>query len=434
MMTEHPIPHLKTADTGAQTELETKIIASQVVIETWFRENFQKLPTLLTSSVDIRNAGFKLSPVDTNLFPAGFNNLNPDSYPLAIQALQFTINKIHQKCQRILIIPEAHTRNQYYLQSLWVLNELFTKAGFDVKIGTLSEIAEPKEIKMDDGKTLLLHPLITENNLISVKGFMPCIILLNNDLSEGVPDIFENHKQFITPNPMLGWSNRLKTQHFTFYNSVAATFAKLIDIDPWLITPYFEDCGEVDFVDGNGGECLQSKVSILLEKIKQKYKEYNIVEEPYVVVKANAGTYGMAVMMVKSPDELVNLNRKQKQKMAKSKGGKVVDHVILQEGVHTFETIGPSKKIAEPVVYMIGNAVVGGFYRLHQSKGPDENLNSPGMTFEPLAFDDCCNHPDSRLSGHASKNKFYVYSVIARLALMATCYEAQQAINQLKNQ
>jgi oxygen-independent coproporphyrinogen-3 oxidase len=28
--------------------------------------------------VDLRNAGFKLAPVDTNLFPAGFNNLNLD--------------------------------------------------------------------------------------------------------------------------------------------------------------------------------------------------------------------------------------------------------------------------------------------------------------------------------------------------------------------
>ena len=34
-------------------------------------------------SVDLRNAGFKLAPVDTNLFPGGFNNLNQDFLPLA---------------------------------------------------------------------------------------------------------------------------------------------------------------------------------------------------------------------------------------------------------------------------------------------------------------------------------------------------------------
>ena len=31
-------------------------------------------------------AGFKLAPVDMNLFPAGFNNLNPAFLPLSVEA------------------------------------------------------------------------------------------------------------------------------------------------------------------------------------------------------------------------------------------------------------------------------------------------------------------------------------------------------------
>ena len=37
-----------------------------------------------------------------------------------------------------------------------------------------------------------------------------------------------------------------------------------------------------------------------------------VKEEPYIVVKADAGTYGMAVMTVRDPQELLTLNRKQR--------------------------------------------------------------------------------------------------------------------------
>jgi glutamate--cysteine ligase len=48
---------------------------------------------LLFGSVDLRNAGFKLAPVDTNLFPGGFNNLNPAFLPLCVQAAMSAIEK-----------------------------------------------------------------------------------------------------------------------------------------------------------------------------------------------------------------------------------------------------------------------------------------------------------------------------------------------------
>ena len=37
--------------------------------------------------------------------------------------------------------------------------------------------------------------------------------------------------------------------------------------------------------------------------------------------------------------------------------------------------------VAEPVVYMIDRYVVGGFYRVNEARGIDENLNAPGMQF-----------------------------------------------------
>jgi glutamate--cysteine ligase len=131
----------------------------------------------------------------------------------------------------------------------------------------------------------------------------------------------------------------------------------------------------------------------------------------------------MGVMMVHSAQEIRELNRKQRTRMAASKGGQAITKVILQEGVYTFETWGDHQAVAEPVVYMIDHFVVGGFYRIHTARGPDENLNAPGMEFEPLAFAECCNTPDHSRAPDANPNRFYAYGVIARLALAAAARE-----------
>ena len=85
----------------------------------------------------------------------------------------------------------------------------------------------------------------------------------------------------------------------------------------------------------------------------------------------------MGIMSVKSPDEIKGLNRKQRNKMAVVKEGLEVSNVMVQEGVPTFESVNDA--VAEPVVYMIDHFVVGGFYRVHTDRSPEENLNAPGM-------------------------------------------------------
>ena len=71
------VPHLITALTGPINELEARILDSMPAIERWFRLEWMEHTPPFYSSVDVRNAGFKLAPVDTNLFPGGFNNLTP---------------------------------------------------------------------------------------------------------------------------------------------------------------------------------------------------------------------------------------------------------------------------------------------------------------------------------------------------------------------
>ena len=155
-----------------------------------------------------------------------------------------------------------------------------------------------------------------------------------------------------------------------------------------------------------------------------------MTDTPYVVVKADAGTYGMGVMTVRDASEVRGLNRKQRNKMAVVKEGLEVTEVIIQEGVPTRENVDGAA--AEPVVYMIDRYVVGGFYRVHTERGPDQNLNAPGMHFVPLAFSDSCNLPDcSAQAGDSAPNRFYSYGVIARLALLAAAIELEVTASKL---
>lgn len=156
-----------------------------------------------------------------------------------------------------------------------------------------------------------------------------------------------------------GWFTRRKSQHFAFYDSVAHEFSELIDIDPWLINPYFAFCGEINFLESKGEDCVVRNVDKILHKIQEKYAQYAIKEDPFVIIKADAGTYGMGIMKVKNGAEIRALNRKQRNKMAVVKGGQSVTKVLVQEGVYTFENLNAA--VAEPVIYMIDHYVVGGF-------------------------------------------------------------------------
>jgi glutamate--cysteine ligase len=420
------VPHLTTALSGPLADLESRILGASTKIEHWFRTQWQDHTPPIYGSVDLRNSGFKLAPVDTNLFPGGFNNLNPQFMPLCVQAAMAAIEKLCPDAHDLLLIPENHTRNLYYLENVARLRTIFTQAGLNVRLGTLlPEITAPTEIEVPNNPPLLLEPLVRRGNRLGLAEFNPCTILLNNDLSAGIPDILRGlDGQFLLPPLHAGWAVRRKSVHFAAYDRVAAEFAALLDIDPWLVNPYFSRCGEVNFHERSGEECLVGNVELLLERIGEKYREYGIRETPYVVVKADAGTYGMGIMTARSPDDVRALNRKQRNKMAVGKEGLEVHEVLIQEGVATYETI--NEAVAEPVVYMIDRYVVGGFYRVHTGRNKEENLNAPGMHFEPLAFDDCCTQPDHFARADATPNRFYAYGVVARLALLAASIELEE--------
>jgi glutamate--cysteine ligase len=420
------VPHLVTALSGPLLDLERKILEAMPAIERWFRLEWQEHTPPFYCSVDLRNAGFKLAPVDTNLFPGGFNNLPQEVLPLAVQAAMASIEKICPDAKNLLVIPERHTRNAFYLENVARLALIMRQAGLNIRFGTLDEnIHGPVTIALADGQKIVLEPLERTPRRLGLKNFDPCSILLNNDLSAGIPHVLENlHEQYLLPPLHAGWAVRRKSTHFSCYDDVAKKFSKLVEIDPWMVNPYFAHVEGVDYEARTGEQALAEAIDGVLKKIAKKYREYGISERPYVVIKADAGTYGKGVMTVHDASEVAALTKRERTKMNDAKEGLQVHDVIVQEGVHTFERV--ENAVAEPVVYMIDRYVVGGFYRVHDSRERDQNLNAPGMHFVPLGFEHTALPDTHAKPGAAPPNRFYMYGVVARLGLLAASVELEK--------
>lgn len=399
-------------DHCAATMLEQRLLEGRMAIEAWLGKQWRQTPPPFYCSLDLRNAGYKLTPVDTNLFPAGFNNLSPAARAACIPAVQAALARVDPTAQRVLLVPERHTRNRFYLANVDALCALLRTAGFEVRTG----LPPPLAGKAPTGTSQLRR----WSDRIGVDGFIPDIVLLNNDLSAGLPAILVDISQPIVPPPGMGWMRRRKSGHFSHYRTLAAEFCQLLHMDPWLIDPLFCRCDGLDFRHRKGEERLAETVDELLRDITDKYAEHGIDRTPFVAIKADAGTYGMSVMMVRSAAQVRQLNRRQRNKMAVAKDGMPVTQVIVQEGVPTMETAGPERAVAEPVVYLIDGAVVGGFYRLHRRKGNEDNLNAPGMAFTAVSLADSPAEPAA-----LPEARRYAYSVIGRLAALAAGREIQ---------
>jgi glutamate--cysteine ligase len=421
------VPHLVTALTGPINELEQRVLDSTPAIERWFRLEWMEHTPPFYSSVDIRNAGFKLAPVDTNLYPGGWNNLTQEMLPLAVQAAQAAIEKICPEARNLLVIPENHSRNTFYLANVAQLVRIFHMAGLNVRVGSIDPaIKSPKKIELPNGETVCLEPVARSKRRLGLKHFDPCTILLNTDLSAGTPGILEDlHEQYLLPPLHAGWSVRRKSNHFHSYEEVSKRFGKLLGIDPWLINPMYAKAAEVSFATGQGIDVLTSHVDALLTKVRRKYKEYGINEKPFVVVKTDNGSPGLGVMTVRDAKEIEPLVRRPRAgKAGAARDGQEPCDLIVQEGVLTNERV--HNGVAEPVVYMMDRYVVGGFYRVHPERAPDQNLNLPGASFVPLAFSESAHLPQPGAKpGASAPNRFYMYGVIGRLAMVAASYELE---------
>ena len=158
--------------------LHSQIVNKHLDVEAWFRKQWIKYPAPFYSSIDLRNSGYKIAPVDTNLFPAGFNNLDSGLDSLYLSAIQHALEKQSIEIERVLIISENHTRNKFYNESIKKLESLINRAGFETQTCMLGDV---------ENVNLINKKLSNNKNVLSYKSFVPDIIILNNDLSSGVP-------------------------------------------------------------------------------------------------------------------------------------------------------------------------------------------------------------------------------------------------------
>ncbi len=384
-------------------DLANRIFAKQDQIDAWLKKQNAMAPSPPYTSIDLRDSGFKLSPVDSNIFPAGFNNICVDDWSLAAETFEKELARINggKKPKRVLVIPENHTNNLFYFENLWALKEILTLAKFEVVLGHLNPALTPNlpkgctSVKTASERTIVLEKVVREGNLLQTERVAfekTDLVLLNNDLSNGAPPEIEGLEQIVSPNPNVGWHRRLKSEHLKHYTELANELAAILEIDPWLITTHFAHVENLDFEIGTGMDRLATAVDELIAKISEDYKKRNIQKEPHVFIKHNSGTYGRSIMTVRSGQEVLALNRREKNKMNVGKGGVQVSSVIVMEGIPT--DLKENDETAEPVIYLAGAEPIGGFLRINPNRDAESNLNSPGAHFKPLCFANLFRSPN----------------------------------------
>ncbi len=418
----------QTPGTGFRSYVAQQIFAKEQEIESWFEKKEDCCPVPPYTSIDLRDSGFKSVPVDSNTFPAGFNNICIEDWKVAAQGFQKTLKaKNKQSPQKILLIAESYTSNPFYFENLRVLREMLQLAGFPTTIGHCNSQLEG-DGKISEMETSSKQKIILERverrgqeiftaqaNFSSDKD----LILLNNDLSGGLPEELEGLDYKISPNPSMGWFQRKKSTHLTYYNRLARELAQILQIDPFLITARFSQVSGMDFQESTGLDTLAKAVDKLVEEIRLDYKEQDIQVEPFVFIKDNSGTHGRSIMVVKSGSDILQMNRRTKTKMNTGKGGVQVNNVLLMEGIPT--DVLEEGESAEPVIYLAGSRPIGGFLRIHPKRSQGENLNAPGAYFKTLCFANLLKDPSPQT---IVLEKFY--GMLGRLSTIANGQEMNE--------
>lgn len=409
---------------NAMTANITTRLASRLdAMEAWLSEAARGHCLPFYASADLRDSGVKAACVDLNLFPAGFNNLCERSCQTAMEEVKRYLAQRFDRVPhtRVLLVPEAHSRNPYYNSHLRSLRDILTSAGLHVTIAALpaEDGVTPNELVTHDGAHLPVEPVRRDDDfLVDTEGAPYDWILLNNDLSAGVLSWLDGLQQRVIPPPCLGWHKRSKAKFFECYRGLVRAMARALEFDPWLLDVDTELVTNCTFATEAGRARVAAVVDAVLQRTRAKYAEYGISDVPHVFVKSDSGTYGMGIMVVHSPDEIVAMNRKDRNKMAVGKGRKSITAVIVQEAIPTRAVTNTF--VSEPVVYMIGGAVIGTFIRANTERSALDNLNARGMMFYRYCELSPPNQPAECVCGQTDQR---LYNALARLSALAAAYE-----------
>ena len=388
-------------------------------ITAWMTKKRSEVPIPIYGSVDVRDAGWKVAVVDANHFPAGFNNVSKEDEPHLAALLKNHISRLKSECKWVHLYPESHTRNAGYIENVATIQRLIILSGFRCTVGSPELSAHGSLAGISGPLQLSRVELKLENGTeeLFVEGERPCLILLNNDLTEGiVPGLSANN---VSPPPSMGWHRRRKSEHYVCLQKYVDEIAQLLEIDSWHLMANW-------FVSEN--KCLEKEtcrvalakeVDKFIEDIRVKYKSLGVEREPVVFVKNDRGTYGLGIMAVKAGKELLELSNRKMKKLMYSKGGADVENFLIQEGVPTLLTEEGGAPV-EPVVYLVDGEAASWFYRINEKKGDMDNLNSPSAEF----FD---SSEVGHLYGEHAKGW---HALVAELSMLAMGAEAIKYANE----
>ncbi len=400
----------------SKQDLEDFICHNWDAINQWIDEAQSSLTQPLTSSVDIRESRTKFAPVDHNMYPAGFNNICSRDLFHCADRFKEAFEKLAPGTKRIGLLPESHTKNKFYLDHLHHLKSTIESAGADVTIfspdpSLFEGDTHVIELESQSNFKLKIHRSKVEGGQFVATGnikFDFDFIVLNNDQSVPLPVEWKSINTPVHPSPHVGWFIRQKIRHFEHYRNVANKFAAQFDINPDLIQAHFSSASNVDYNTKEGLDVLADEVDKMLKTLPK---------DSSVFVKASQGTYGMGISVVASGDEIRQMNRKVRNKMDIGKNNLKFTSVLIQEGVETI--LKYDEAPAEVTIYLINGKSSGGFMRTNPLKGTQANLNGQGQIYRKFCISDIKQDCDHQI-------KEGVYSVIARLSVLAAAYEMKE--------
>ena len=401
-------------------KINDKLSLEEFILNNWKEVNdylcsiSKDLPIPLYSSVDIRESKYKFAPVDHNMYPAGFNNICKKDLAKASDHFKTYFEKINPNTKNIAIIPESHTKNLFYLDHLHHLKTTIENAGYNVYIVSLDKelLAETKELNLTSQSNFEIKIYAGEvhNLKIQIPNVSFDIAVLNHDQSNPLNIEWNVLQTVVVPTPKIGWFKRQKNHHFSFYKKVADEFSRHFSINPDLIQAKFIGVENIDFSTKEGLEELGKAVDTLKKELSP---------ETQIFVKASQGTYGMGISVVNSGDEIINMNRKGRNKMDIGKNNIKFTSVLVQESVETI--VKYDDMPAEITIYLVGGKALGGFMRANPLRSTTENLNAKGMVYKKLCLSDI-----SEENEYTSKEA--VYSILARLSTIASAYEINEVL------
>lgn len=398
-----------------RTQLHQSFCDQNQKITKWYSDITKTLGFPIYSSYDVRDAGFKVSNVDANIYPAGFNNICPTDKETAVGLMKSFLDvKYGPDFLKIMLVTEEHTKNPYYWDNVHTIKDLLEKAGRQVLVVFPRVLDQPLKMTSANGHEVTAFSGDLGSSL--VREFKPDLVISNNDFSQAHEEWAQGLNYPVNPPRELGWYQRKKSTYFKFYNQLAHEFCDLLGIDPFLLDVETEQFDHFDLGDESSRSDLSKRVDTMIAGLKKKYDQRGINQEPFVFVKNNSGTYGLAVIKVKTGADVLTWTYDSRKKMKAAKGGRDVEEVIIQEGIPSIvQAEGAS---AEPVIYMIGCELAGGFLRTHAAKDGTESLNSPGAVYRKL----CVSDLNVSLKGSPLEN---VYGWTARLGHLAIGLEAK---------